>query len=156
MSKVVPSKKNISFVILLIITAVYILFIWWHSTLTADESSVESANVLEFLINFLRSLGINAELTDHIVRKSAHFCEFALLGCLTGWTFYSNNKRIIKNLLSIGFICLSTAVVDELVQISSMGRSAEVPDVALDFVGAVFGLLFFVIVIVIIQLFKRR
>lgn len=155
MSRVLPSKKKISFIILLIITALYIGFIWWHSTLTAEESTVESTNVLKFLTDFCRMIGFNAELTDHIVRKSAHFCEFALLGCLSIWTAHLNNRRIVKNLMPVGFVCLATAVIDELVQIGSAGRSAEVPDVALDFCGAVSGVIFLIIIVLIIRLFKK-
>ena len=149
-------KKNALFIILLIITGLFILFIWWHSTLTAEESTVESTIVLKFLKNFLRSIGINAELTDYIIRKSAHFCEFALLGFLTLWTSYAKNKKIIKNLMSCGFICLITAVVDELVQIGSEGRSAEVTDVALDFSGAVAGAVFLILILLIVRLFKKK
>lgn len=156
MSKIIPSKRKISFVILLIITILYIGFIWWRSTLSADESTIESTNVLNFLVNICNALGLGVELTDHIVRKAAHFCEFALLGCLSMWTAYSNNHKIIRNLMPAGFICLSVSVADEMVQIGSKGRSAEVPDVVLDFSGAVAGAIFFIIVISIIKLFKKR
>lgn len=155
MSKSIIKKRNVFFIVMLSVTGLYILFIWWHSTLTADESSVESANVLAFLENILRAVGIDAGLTDHIIRKSAHFCEFALLGFLNLWTAYAKNKKIVKNLMPSGFICLSTALVDELVQIKSKGRSAEVTDIALDFCGAFFGALFFIIVISVIKLFKK-
>lgn len=155
MSKGIIKKNNLFFIIMFIITALYILFIWWHSTLTAVESTVESTNVLKFITNILKAIGFTPELTDHIIRKSAHFCEFALLGCLTIWTSYVNNHKLIKNLMPAGFICLSTAVVDELVQIGSKGRSAEVTDVALDFCGALFGVVFFLIILSIVRLFKK-
>ena len=140
---------------MLVITGLYIIFIWWHSTLTAEESTVESTNVLLFVVNLLKGLGFTPELTDHIIRKSAHFCEFALLGLLTLWSAYLNNKKIIRNLMPIGFVCLATAVIDELVQIGSKGRSAEVTDVALDFCGAVTGVIIFLIIFVIVRLIKK-
>ena len=90
-----------------------------------------------------------------IVRKAAHFCEFALLGCLTLWTAYIKNKRVIRNLMSAGFVCLAVAVADEMIQITSPGRSAEVVDVTIDFFGACAGALFFIIVLSIVKLFKK-
>ena len=89
------------------------------------------------------------------MRKSAHFCEFALLGCLTAWTGFLQNKRIVKNLTSIGFVCLATAVIDEYLQYYSAGRSAQVNDVVLDFAGVVAGLVFFVLIHWIKGLFKK-
>lgn len=155
MSKSKIYKHSFFSIIMLVITGLYIIFIWWHSTLTAEESTVESTNVLLFVVNLLKGLGFTPELTDHIVRKSAHFCEFALLGLLTLWSAYLNNKKIIRNLMPIGFVCLATAVIDELVQIGSKGRSAEVTDVALDFCGAVTGVIIFLIIFAIVRLIKK-
>ena len=53
----------------MILTAAAIAFAFIHSAMPADVSSEESAGVLDFLYNFLRAVGISAELTDHIVRK---------------------------------------------------------------------------------------
>ncbi len=155
MSKNIVSKRKTFFIIMLIITGLYIAFIWWHSTMTAEKSATESLTVLSFIKNIFKAIGINSNLTDHIIRKSAHFCEFALLGCLTTWTAYAGNHRIVKNLMSTGFVCLGTAVIDELVQISAKGRSAEVTDVALDFCGAVAGFLFFILIFAIVRLIRK-
>ncbi|MCH5303676.1 MAG: VanZ family protein [Ruminococcus sp.] len=154
MSKIIK-KHSLFSKIMLVITALYIGFIWWHSTLTAVESTVESTSVLLFVQNILKSIGLNANLTDYLIRKSAHFCEFALLGCLCLWTSYLHNKRIIKNFMPSGFVCLAVAVADELIQTGSFGRSAEVTDVVLDFFGAVSGALLFIIVISIVKLIKH-
>lgn len=155
MSKKVVSKHNIFSIVMLVITGLFIFFIWWQSTLTADESTVESTSVLYFIEKIIKALGFTPELTDHIIRKSAHFCEFALLGLLTIWNGYLRNRKFICNLMPVGFICLSTAVVDELVQIGAKGRSCEVTDVALDFCGAVSGVIIFLIVFGIVRLFKK-
>lgn len=156
MKQLFLKKHSLFFVIMLVLTAAYVVFIWIHSTMSAEDSSIESANVLKLLNDFLVMIGLKGSLTDHIVRKSAHFCEFTLLGVLTMWTAYINNKRIIKNLLSVGFVCLSTAVVDEYIQLYSVGRSAEVGDVVLDFFGVCAGVMLFVIITSIIKLFKNR
>ena len=139
-----------------VITGLYIAFIWVHSLMSAEKSTVESTRVLDFLINFLKSLGINAELTDHIVRKTAHFCEFALLGCLTLWCGYLLNKNIVKLLLPVGGVCLAVAIIDEIIQIFSPGRSCQFSDVILDLSGSICGAVFFILIIIIILLIKKR
>lgn len=155
MSNSSVKKYSVFSIVMLVITGLYILFIWWHSTLSADESTVESTNVLKIIEDFLRFIGFTPELTDHIIRKTAHFCEFALLGCLAVWNGYLINKKLLKNFTTVGFVCLSAAVVDELIQINSQGRSAEVFDVALDFCGALSGVIFFIIVISIIKFISK-
>lgn len=154
MSRIIP-KRKFSFITLAVITALYIGFIWWRSTLTAEDSTVESIGVLHFLKGICKSLGLGVELTDHIVRKSAHFCEFALLGCLSAWTGYLYNHRVLRNLTTVGFVSLAVAVVDEMIQLAPVGRSAEVADVVLDFSGAVAGVIFFIIIVSIVKLFKK-
>lgn len=156
MKKNEMKKLTVFTIIMFVITGLYILFIWVHSLMSAEKSTEESLNVLEFLTAFLRSLGINAELTDHIVRKTAHFCEFALLGCLTLWCGYLFNKNILKLLLPVGGVCIAVAVVDEIIQIFSPGRSCQLSDVILDFTGSVFGAVFFILIIIIIMLIKKR
>ncbi|MBR1731600.1 MAG: VanZ family protein [Ruminococcus sp.] len=149
-------KSTVFKIILFVLTGAYIAFIWIHSTMDAKTSTGESTLVLEFLTNFFKSIGISAQLTDHIIRKSAHFCEFALLGCLTLWCGYLINKNIVKNLMSVGFVYLFVAVIDEYIQLFSAGRSCEVKDVLLDFTGSICGATFFIVIIIIILLVKKR
>lgn len=149
-------RLNIFRIVLFILTGAYILFIWFHSTMDAKTSAGESLYVLEFITSFLKSIGISAELTDHIIRKSAHFCEFALLGCLSLWCGYLLNKNIVKSLMPAGFVSLFVAVIDEYIQLFSVGRSCEVKDVLLDFTGSVCGATFFVVIVIIVLLIKKR
>lgn len=139
-------KVRKSVVILIIVTIIYMFFIWIHSAMPADVSAQESLTVLDCFDVIFKSLGFSIELTDHIVRKTAHFCEFALLGLLVLWTANKINNKIAVNLLSCGFICLATAIVDETIQLFSPGRAGMIVDVVLDFSGICFGFLFFVIV----------
>ena len=142
--------------VMFVITGLYIGFIWTHSMMDAKASAGESLYVLELLTSFLKSIGISAQLTDHVVRKSAHFCEFALLGCLTMWCGYFVKKNIVKLLMPVGFVCLFAAVIDEYIQLFSEGRSCEVKDVLLDFTGSIFGAAFFTIIIIVVLLIKKR
>ena len=149
-------KKKVFTALLTILTIAYIFFIWIHSFMSAEASTVESTSVLNFVQVFLRNLGFSLELTDHIIRKAAHFCEFALLGALVLWNSYLFNKSIIKNILSCGFICLATATIDEYIQLFSPGRAGMVTDIILDFSGVIAGYLFFILVYCIYINIKNR
>jgi len=149
-------NKNIkSFRILLIITIIYILFIWIHSAMPADISSEESASVLWFIDAIISFLRIPVELTDHIIRKTAHFCEYTLLGTLVMWLFNRYNDKIAGNLLSCGFICLATSVIDETIQLFSPGRAGMIVDVLLDFSGVISGFVFYILVYYLFR-YRRR
>lgn len=85
--------------------------------------------------------GAANHLTDHIVRKLAHFCEYALEGflltlCLRVYTrhfFVHISWPILGGLL--------TALTDETIQMFSDGRSSQLTDVWLDFSGGMAGIL---------------
>ncbi len=155
MAKLTRKSLNIFTIVLFVITGLLIGFIWTRSMMSAEASTVESTGVLKLLIRFLKGIGISAELTDHIVRKAAHFLEFALLGFLSFWCSRRLKKRILPNLMPVGFVCLAVAVVDEYIQLFSVGRSSEVFDVVLDFSGSVFGVLFFLLILLIASLFRK-
>ena len=74
-------KKGKILKILIILT---IVLIWGQSLLPPDMSSGESGFVLEKIIKpFLRFItGREAEISEHLVRKLAHFTEFMVLGLL--------------------------------------------------------------------------
>ena len=67
-------------IIMLLLTAALIAFAFIHSSMPADVSGEESGNVMIILQDILNALGVNFVLTDHIVRKLAHFSIYAALG----------------------------------------------------------------------------
>lgn len=69
-------------VIIFILTAGMIAFAFIHSSMPADLSGEESESVMAALQYILDFLGFSAELTDHIVRKAAHFAEYTAIGML--------------------------------------------------------------------------
>ena len=58
-------------------------FIWGNSLVSRSDSHDLSVGVLGFLPGFIRDLFPNQEQLVHIVRKMAHFTEFACLGGLS-------------------------------------------------------------------------
>lgn len=139
------------------ITLCIISFAFIHSLMPADISSDESEGVMLFLQNILNFLGINVELNDYIVRKLAHFTEYTAIGVsLSLCAFSFNKKKPYKYTLSILFVALFTAVIDETIQLSTEGRSGQVTDVLLDFSGSVTGIAFTLVIIKIIQYIKIK
>jgi len=89
--------------------------------------------VREFLNSVLHSLNLSIVLSDHFVRKCAHFVEYFVLGTLLFFTvklYLSKNSVKIFSAVAIG---LAVAIVDESIQLFSVGRSAQFSDVLLDF-----------------------
>ena len=139
-------------VIVLILTAAAIAFAFIHSAMPADVSSEESAGVLDFLYNFLRAVGISAELTDHIVRKLAHFTEFTAIGMLLTTCAYSFDRFTVY----VFFAGLAAAVTDETIQLFSEGRSGQISDVLLDFSGIVLGTAVMLLFYFVYQRIRRK
>lgn len=141
------------------ITVLFISFIFFHSTMTGEKSGNESSGVVELLQGFFDALCISVTVSEHFIRKLAHFSEFAVLGVLTSVTFYvydKNFKKYIKRLLQMFFICLATAVTDETIQLFVPDRAGQVFDVLIDFSGAFTGIIIVSIICMLIYLKKSK
>ena len=121
-------------------------FIWSNSMVGREGSASLSRTVTAWLN------GIGIPVTEHFVRKSAHFCEFGLLGCELMLLFWLRSGVHFQNLCNAAFAALLSAVTDETIQIFS-GRGSQVQDVVLDFSGALTGILF---VGLVIRLLKKQ
>ena len=127
-------------IIIFALTAAVIAFAFIHSSMPADVSQEESVGVLDFLVRILKALGLSAELTDHIVRKAAHFTEFTAMGMLfTSCAYCFDRLRPYRFTSQIMLAGLSTAVIDETIQQFVDGRAGMIKDVLLDFSGVVTG-----------------
>lgn len=125
-----------------LVTILYICFIYKNSLTPAVISSTQSGAVLRMLHSFLGSLGLDsAWLTEHMVRKAAHFSEYSLLGLML-WNclkHYKLPKQIW--ILLHGWLGTVIPLVDETLQLFTEGRSGQVDDVWLDICGICFGTL---------------
>ena len=126
-----------------IVTAAFVLwvlFIWHNSVETAEVSSQRSGVVTEIVNEVLNAVG-QEPVTEHFVRKLAHFTEYGVEGVLTVLLFVLYYLRPVKRLgLSI-LTGLMTATVDESIQFFSAGRAPGILDVCIDMVGFICGML---------------
>ena len=153
--------KSVHKVLLLLLTVGMMVLIFVFSA----EPAVESDRTSGFLVDLVLytacpnydTLSPDAQLAvyntlQHLVRKAAHFTEFALLGfflrlCLESW--------FPKARLSLWAWLGGTlyAVTDEIHQLSVDARSGQFQDVLLDSCGVLAGV---IVGWVILTLLRRR
>ena len=131
--------------------AATVYFIFSNSLEIARESSARSQQVMELLNSLLGRVGLGP-LSEHFVRKMAHFCEFSLLGfwfmlCLRVYT-----RHFVRHVSWPLFFGLLTAVIDETIQLYVPGRSSSVKDVLLDFSGILTGLFIALLILLFFRL----
>lgn len=121
-----------------------IAFIFSNSMAVAAVSEQSSGRVLHLMQAVLRRLGHPAlaeHLTMHIVRKLAHFCEYALEGFLLMLCMRVYSRHPLRHITVPMLGGVLTALTDETIQLFSDGRSGQVTDVWLDSAGAMTGIL---------------
>ena len=121
-----------------------IWFIFSNSMAVATVSSGASGRVLAWMRIILRRLGqpgLAEHLTMHIVRKLAHFCEYALEGFLLMLCMRVYSRHPLRHITVPMLGGVLTALTDETIQLFSDGRSGQVTDVWLDSAGAMTGIL---------------
>lgn len=139
--------------ILILLIVFTLLFIWGNSVFDKEHSSWESNFVLELLTPVLEIFLGKGNVTEHFVRKLAHFSEFFALGAELLWFFSltRNGKEqpsFRSALLALSHAVLS-ALTDETIQIFS-GRGSAIPDIWLDIAGAASGILIAYLALLII------
>ena len=70
-------KKYIPIVVFTIAAILWISFIWSNSGESAEESSEKSSQVQEIVNEVAQNVGIEEPISEHTVRKTAHFGGFA-------------------------------------------------------------------------------
>ena len=160
------SKKTFR-IIMTVIILLTVAIIWGHSFMTPEISTEESSFVKEIVEAVVQSVSHNEAfvIPEVVIRKSAHFIEYAILGLelailITinkGISLDDDKKRgLIKNIFSFyptAFVLsLFVGSIDETIQ-HFTGRYSSVWDVLLDLAGASFSILVFLLIRV---LFLRR
>ena len=140
--------KRIIFIILILINCSVIFYM---SNQVADNSEIQSSRVVDIISEIIPTIKnmeepdksiLKQEVLTPIVRKTAHFSIYALLGIFT-FEFVKTFKDIVlkkKIMFSILF-CFCYAITDEFHQTFIQGRSGEIRDVIIDTLGAFTGIL---------------
>lgn len=130
-------RKRVVWSILLVC---YVGFVFGNSLTPAVESSVQSMSVLELVTGVLSAAGLgNVGVTEHLIRKMAHFGEYTVLGMLlVQWLSLYRLPRVTRWQLH-GMMGFLIPFVDETLQLFTEGRSGQISDVWLDCSGVLFG-----------------
>jgi VanZ family protein len=116
--------------------------IFYQSSKNAELSDMSSLYIVEVINRFLISKFGTGSITisNFIVRKSAHFVEFMVLGILFFKSFFNSEK--LKWVTLTAFLWgLGYSITDEIHQIFVPGRTAKIGDVLIDSTGIASGLL---------------
>jgi len=140
-------------ILFIFFTVVWMGFIFFMSSQPGDSSSLLSGKVAAYITTFFNKLFrsnppqglIDLIMEGLLVRKAAHFTEFAILGFLVLVTL--KKLKIPRFPLISGLICILYAVSDEFHQKFVPGRYPSFGDVMIDVSGAVFAILLCLIII---------
>ena len=160
-----PIDKNMKILNILFFTAtiLWMSIIFSFSSQTGDTSSDFSGGITEKFVKIIygdfasfsydKQLNI-LESTNYILRKGAHFTEYAVLGTFTVLTLftyickdiarykrYTIKNFFIKNIIRSTIISSLYAISDEIHQGFTADRNPSIYDVCLDSCGSLFAIL---------------
>lgn len=127
-----------------------IVFIFRNSLQEGYFSSERSQAVMRALNHLLDKVNLGP-LSEHTVRKLAHFAEFTLEGFLLMLCLRVYTARFVRHISWPLLGGMSTALMDETIQRFIPGRSSQVTDVWIDMGGVVFGALVALVVLLIVR-----
>ncbi len=119
-----------------VLLIVNLAFIWGNSMLSGTVSGAIS-DWVKGILQMLFPGASSGSSGGGLLRKAAHFCEFACLGGLLTWLFGMLCKRPYFLAPICGAVC---AGIDETIQRFSPGRCPSLWDVCLDTAGVLFGM----------------
>ena len=153
-------KINLLRIVLLILLFGTFYIIFGFSSQDGEESGGISSRVTEFILeksNTYKNIEENRqdeifERTEKIIRKIAHLSIYALVGSLLMGlvsTFKLKEKTRILISLILGVLY---AASDEIHQLFSPGRSAQITDVYIDTLGVLVGIF---VILLFIKVFEK-
>lgn len=127
-----------------------IAYIFRNSLQTGAESSLRSQAVMRAVNDLLAHLRLGP-LSEHTIRKLAHFLEFALEGFLLMLCLRVYTHHFVRHMSWPLLAGMTTALLDETIQLFTPNRTSMVTDVWLDMTGVVAGLFVALIILLIVR-----
>ena len=148
----------------LLLTALWIAFIWSNSLKNGAESGEDSGRVFTAISKITSAIGLGTPISEHFIRKAAHFTEFAILGALFCTDLVCLRVVNFKQRLYISTPLLLCSVptsalfaaADEFLQSFSDGRGPSVKDVLIDTSGALCAAIFFIAAFALLRFIHKK
>ncbi len=148
------AQKVLTKVVFILLLAT-LTFIFSNSLEPVAESSIKSQGVMYAVTPCLELFFGNGNVTDHLVRKIAHFTEFGVLGVELMLLAVLRNRVRFQSIANCLFIGLTSAVTDESLQMIT-DRSPLVKDILLDYTGVITGILFVLLLYSILRSARKN
>lgn len=128
-----------------------IAFIFRNSLETGAQSSVRSQELMALLNKLLGKVHLGP-LSEHTIRKLAHFAEFTMEGFLLMLCLRVYTAHFVRHMSWPLLGGMTTALMDETIQRFIPNRTSSVTDVWIDMAGVVCGLFVALIILLIVRL----
>lgn len=130
-----------------LLCAVIMYVIFRFSSETGEESKQVSEGLLSVIIQYIGNV-----ISHNVLRKIAHFTEYAALGfCMSGAIYFSFRKRNFVSLIP----CAVYALGDEIHQYFVPERACRVFDIFIDTCGSAVGILIFLLIAFLIKKLRK-
>lgn len=158
-------KKKVLCAVLWILTAALLLTIFMLSAEEAKESDETSGTVIELLLKvFVKDYASLSpeeqkdavDALQAVVRTCAHVSEYAALGFLLYGAVRSSGFKRGRLALFSEIFCLLYAALDEIHQYFVPGRACQIGDVIADSCGALAGIVFLWLILLIVNRRKNN
>lgn len=124
-----------------IITLLWIVIIFSFSLQSGEDSGQLSGGIVSWIVEtFSLTKFMELDTIHFLVRKTAHFTEYFILGMFTVLTLLQ--MKVLKKGIVGWFFCIVIASLDETIQLFVGGRAGQLMDVVLDSTGSLCGILF--------------
>ena len=128
-----------------------IAYIFRNSLQTGAQSSLRSQEVMHAVNSALGRVHLGP-MSEHTIRKIAHFLEFSMEGFLLMLCLRVYTAHFVRHMSWPLLVGMSTAVMDETIQLFIPNRTSMVTDIWIDMMGVVAGLLVALIILLIVRL----
>ena len=145
-NKLLAHKKVLNIILLIIWMVVIFMFSSQNAIKSTNTSNQVTKTFITITANITGNSYTEEELNNLIidktliVRKSAHFLEYLILGFLVLNVFKDYHKISKKTLLYSLLFCILYATSDEIHQLFSLNRTCRIFDVFIDSLGASLGI----------------
>ena len=132
------TKKRMILCICLL--ACCLAFIWGNSLTNGEDSGNLSGGIMEWINTFLRLDAAGADKLHWLIRKGAHFTEFACLGLLLTWLFGMMGEKKGHLFCMPLLFGMMAACADETIQVFTPDRGPSPIDIWIDTCGVAAGI----------------